>query len=423
MVFGAEPPSARRPPCRRRGQSQPSRRAPRSSPGACRTPRRRVMLDDLGQYRQRDLTVVPRAEIEAGRRVDEVCPVGAELRQDRSTRGACWRRGRRSRPPRRGPSGSLPRRSVPGSRRQPRATSAPPVRSRGAGRAALRGSAPSEIALLLRRDHPHDAVLERRGERASASATGVSPTTTTVRARTNGSTYTSTAPFDPQLMGTTIPSAMTSAPAASPSGAGSRPGGPARSQGRRVPAPGRSRESRRRRRTLPCTRPRRPARDRPGAPKRAHDEKRPLPPRTPHRHAGASATRSKNSSMPVTSLLSFPAAADYSADTLSFTLANACAISFCACASSTRPPTAATGPRAIGLAAPLQHRRAVAAVDEVGAGRQVHGAAEPAAGRSSCRCAAPAASGTQLDLHLELAAHRTDADLHDGVEVRRSPAP
>ena len=45
---------------------------------------------------------------------------------------------------------------------------------------------------------------------ASASATGVSPTIATVRAWTNGSMYTSTAPFEPQVIGTT-----TSAPAAS----------------------------------------------------------------------------------------------------------------------------------------------------------------------------------------------------------------
>ena len=50
-----------------------------------------------------------------------------------------------------------------------------------------------------------------RASRASASATGVAPTTTSRRACTNGSTYTSTAPSETHVIGTTTCSAVDSA--------------------------------------------------------------------------------------------------------------------------------------------------------------------------------------------------------------------
>ena len=108
----------------------------------------------------------------------------------------------------------------------------------------------------------------------------------------------------------------------------------------------------------------------------------------------------------------------YRQEIFSFTFANVCEMSFCAWASSTRPPTAATGPRI--TASPLQFSSVPCspAGHEIGARRQIHRAAEAAA-RDLHGHPPRRRVGLQLELELERPPDRADADAHDRVEVRR----
>src|SRR6185436_7525016 len=74
------------------------------------------------------------------------------------------------------------------------------------------------------------------------------------------------------------------------------------------------------------------------------------------------------------------------------------------------------GTARFGLATPFQQRCAVASIDEVRARGQIYRAPKPAA--RDLHVDATLRRGRQeLDFHLELTAHRPDADLHDRLEV------